>query len=191
MRKLPTNFENPVDNFIYLFVPSQSKLFDKLSPNMITTISVIFSTLSIYYFIKDKYELSTLFYILSYFYDCVDGFHARRKNQVTTFGDYYDHMSDNIANLIFFYLLYNKFKNKNYFIYIIIFITIFNILMYCHLTLQEIYYDDKPSSFLNILQIKDKKLIKYINFTKFFGCGTAVVLISSLILFSKYSNDKI
>ena len=188
MRKLPPQYENPIDNIIYKFVPKQSQLLDNFSPNFITSITVLFSSLGIYFFIKEKYEFAALCYFISYFYDCVDGYHARRKKMESTFGDYYDHITDIGFNFAFIYLLYKKSKNlKNNKILYIGFI-VYYILMYSHLSLQEVYYGKNMSPLLNIfgLSNKSKSKICYLKYARYFGTGTYNLLFAIFILLSKY-----
>lgn len=185
MRKLPEYYENPVDNIIYKFVPQQSQLLDKFSPNFITSITVVLSSLGIYFFIKKQYELAAICYLLSYFYDCVDGYHARRKKMESKFGDYYDHITDLGFNFAFIYLIYQKYKeNKNFKYFQIAFIVYF-ILMYSHLSLQEIYYGKDLSPFLNIFNLKNKNLTCYLKYARYFGTGTYNLIFTLIIFFSK------
>ena len=102
MRKLPSSLENPIDNFIYIGVEYLSPIVYKmgLTPNMITTLGNIFTVLFVVFFLKKQYELSALSFLVSYYFDCLDGYVARSYNMVTVFGDYYDHISDSIRIIL-------------------------------------------------------------------------------------------
>jgi len=73
--------------------------------------------------------VSFIFYLIQYNFDSVDGYHARRKNMITEFGDHYDHITDLIVTGILLYMIYKRYKKINFFIknkyIIIIFITLF------------------------------------------------------------------
>ena len=186
MRKLPIKYENPIDNIIYLFVKPHSNLLDCFSPNFITTISFIFALLCLYNYIEKKYELAALFYLISYFYDCVDGYHARRKNMITTFGDYYDHLTDIILNVGIYYLIINNFKNTQYFYPILITMIILFIGMYYHFGCQEHYYGKKEevSPILNLFGLCKKNPEKQLVFSRYLGSGTFVFITIIIILFT-------
>ena len=186
MRKLPKKLENPIDNLIYLFVEPHSKQLDFLTPNAITSISFIFCILTIYYYVQGKYKLSALFYILSYFYDCVDGYHARRKNMVSTFGDYYDHLTDIILNFGMGYLLAKTYSKTKYFSLISIGMFIITCGMYFHFGCQEHYYNNKDeySYLLNMFNLCKKNPEKKLSFSRFFGSGTVILINTILILLS-------
>ena len=116
MRKIPSEIENPFDNYIYIFVEFLAPYAYKLgfSPNMITTLSVIFSVASIYYLYIHSFITSIFLYIISYLFDCLDGYVARKYNMVTKFGDLYDHISDVLTFSLYnitLYLINPKYAN--------------------------------------------------------------------------------
>ena len=104
-RKLDDKYEGPIDNFLYIFVEKITPPLRKLglTPNNITFLSAILSFLSIYYFCKKEYKISSLLWFASYFFDCADGYMARKYDMITIEGDYYDHISDLIPYLILVY----------------------------------------------------------------------------------------
>ena len=111
--KLPLHFENPIDSFFISLSYYLGPVFkqNKLTPNMLTTLSLIFGLLSIYSIEKNKFKLGAIFYILMYFLDCCDGNFARRYNMESKLGDYYDHIKDSI---IFILLLIVLVRNNTY-----------------------------------------------------------------------------
>lgn len=187
MRKLPKKLENPIDNIIYVLVEPHSKFLDCLSPNFITTISFILALLALYNYSRKRYELSACFYFASYFYDCVDGYHARRKNMVTEFGDFYDHITDIILNGGISYLVIKKFKDTKYF-YPVLGIMIFLVSgMYYHFGCQEHYYnkDKEKSPLLNLFGLCKQNPEKQLEYSRYVGSGTLVLITFMIILFSK------
>ena len=50
-----------------------------------------------------NYIISAILYLTRYIFDCIDGFYARKYNMTTVFGDWYDHISDILINLIYIY----------------------------------------------------------------------------------------
>ena len=96
MRKIPEESDNPIDNFILKIVDPLCPLFKALhfTPNGITTISLVFGLLSAYLLYKGHPYLFGITFFISYFFDCMDGYYARKYNMVTRFGDIYDHVKD-------------------------------------------------------------------------------------------------
>ena len=108
VRKIPENLENPIDNLIYKDIDKVSSIFKKynFTPNMLTTISAFFGFLSIYAICKDKFLSGGILYFISYYFDCLDGYYARKYDMVTKFGDYYDHISDTVKIITIICTLY-------------------------------------------------------------------------------------
>ena len=85
-----------------------------------TTFSKTKKYISLFY--KDYRTLAGLFYIINYFFDCVDGNYARKYNLVSKIGDLLDHLTDIIVSIIILCIMYKK--NSKLFIYFIPLITI-------------------------------------------------------------------
>tara|TARA_B100001287_G_scaffold276730_1_gene289022 strand:- start:49229 stop:49813 length:585 start_codon:yes stop_codon:yes gene_type:complete len=193
MHKIPANLENPIDNIIYYFVEILAPLFYKMgfTPNMITTIGNICTIISIYYFLKNKFKFAAIFFFLSYFFDCLDGYVARSYNMISEFGDFYDHISDAIKSLSF--LLLFILKSKKFAIIIIPILGILITLMGFHLANQEIYYGKPESSktlqlFISLTNAKTREeASNNMKISKYFGCGTIVLIMTIIIALYKKS----
>lgn len=178
-RKIPEHLENPVDNIIYKNINSISKLARKfkLTPNMITTLSAIFGFAAIYFILKDKFIVGAVLYFISYYFDCLDGFYARKYDMVTKFGDYYDHIKD---ILIFGALIYVLLKKKLYpgFIFVVPII----LLTIAHFGCQELYYNKNESGSLSMTKFfcpckADKSNLEAVlRCTRWLGSGTLILL---------------
>ena len=189
-RKIPSDIENPFDNvFIYCALKLNTYVFRPLNftPNIITTLSLISGLAAAYCFHIQYYLLSALFYIISYILDCSDGSFARKYNMVTTFGDWYDHISDYIKHLALFYviLIHPITTHKKIAFFVVLMILV--LLLCIHIGCQERYHDEENSlSFLK-LACPNKDAI---NYTKYLGCGTSVIYITLFILFSWFSKHQ-
>lgn len=191
VNKIPSTYENPFDIILLKFIDTHLHFYRKLNitPNMITTIGIIFGIISAYNIFKGNFKTSAFLFLIAYYFDCVDGKLARKYNMVTKFGDYYDHFGDIFKIIIILYALYkvnkDKFNNIKYLIY--------SLLLLCmlHLGYQEVIYSLDESStlllFKNIAQI-DKNPENTIKFTRFFGCGTFIIIMCIIILFWKKNN---
>jgi phosphatidylglycerophosphate synthase len=96
MRKIPAEYENPLDDVLLNICDSVAPTFHSygFTPNIITTISNISVIIVIILLLEAKYLWAAIFVLIAYFFDCLDGHIARKYDQVTIFGDYYDHISD-------------------------------------------------------------------------------------------------
>lgn len=190
-RKIERDIENPVDDIFICIGEKINPFLFKIgvTPNMITTLSFISGLYSVFLFYKNNYILSALFFILGYFFDCLDGNLARQFNMISKFGDLYDHITDifvSVALLIVLIMKNIPIKLKLLLLTIIIF---FLFLGCIHLGCQEKYYEviNKEASSNGVLSkfrnmCKDKT---YIKITKYFGLGTYTIIIVLMILFMK------
>lgn len=190
MRKIPEHIENPVDNLIYSSVDGLCKTLKKFNftPNMITTLSAFFGLLSIYLICKEKFLLGGIMYFISYYFDCVDGYYARKYDMVTKFGDYYDHVKDVVVFIgIVWVLIYKRLYSGIFFLIPVV------LLMLSHFGCQEIYYGkEDESTSLKMLQKmcpaeRGENLEKVMRFTRWFGCGTFALLFSIYVASYQFS----
>jgi phosphatidylglycerophosphate synthase len=154
MKKLPNHLDGPVDNWIIDVVEYTTPFFYNIgfTPNGITTLSLLMGLLSIGQFRISNYWSAAVFYFLSYYFDCADGYMARKYKMVTNFGDYYDHVKDILIGGILIYMLWVKYSEYNATVRVIMLIAIL-VLLYMslmYLGCQEIYYNrGNESSSLN------------------------------------------
>ena len=64
------------------------------TPNQLTCLGLYSSIISLYFICKKNVKYSIIFLIIRAYFDFIDGQFARKYNQVTQFGDYFDHISD-------------------------------------------------------------------------------------------------
>jgi phosphatidylglycerophosphate synthase len=183
MRKINRSFENPIDNIILDIGIETLPMFKSLgfTPNGLTTVSLIFGLMSVYSLFYKSNMLFAVYYLISYFFDSIDGLMARKYNMVSKFGDMYDHIKDCfVFSLIIIVLLYKYPFNKNILLYSLIAISY--ILSLIHLDCQEkIYGKSNESSFLGMLgglcTGKNTNLEKKTKITRYFGIGTATLIL--------------
>ena len=186
-KKIEDEYENPIDIILIKISYELSPLFFKLklTPNMITTLSLLFTLIGINYIYNGSYKIGSIFYFIGYFFDCMDGNYARRYQMVSEFGDYYDHIGDTIKILFLLMCLYLIKIKKIIKIYFIIIMIVFGILTLGHMGCQEKQKNEKDKSVLEIF----KKLCSNsdnIIYTKYFGCGTSQLIISLFIFNIKF-----
>ena len=184
MRKLPSYYENPFDNILINICDYLCPYFHKLgfTPNMLTTISLLFCGVTIILLLKSYFNLAAAFFIISYFFDCMDGHFARKYNQVTKFGDYYDHIADVIKMISVIYTLY--YINSNIMTFLIIPMIILLFFTSMHMGCQEKYYNKNESYTLSITKMLcPNNKYNLLNITRFFGCGSFMLFITIIIIY--------
>lgn len=181
MRKINRNIENPVDN-IFIDIASYSASFYKklnLTPNDLTTISLVFGILSYFFLIKNYRIMAVIFFLIAYYFDCADGYYARAYNMESTVGDYYDHFSDYFKYVLILWALYTLSSEKYVGYYM--FIMIMTSLLMVHMGCQEKNNGHGKDTMLTTFKslCPNKNMIKY---TRFFGCGTFNIVIAIIML---------
>jgi hypothetical protein len=193
MRKIPEKFENPIDNVLIDMCEYVSPSFYKhgFTPNMITTLSNISAIIVILLLLHAKYIWAAIFFILAYFFDCLDGNVARKYNMTTKFGDYYDHVSDITKTILILYTMY--YINAEKFFKVIPVIIITAILMLIHFGCQEKYYNGKESDTLDFtkklcpINLDNKESIENnMKITRYFGSGTYTIVFALAIVYYDY-----
>ncbi len=97
MRKLDRIYTNPIDNLIIDYCDNTViPIFYSMgfTANGITTCSLISSVIGLYYWYYGYCILSGLLLFISYTFDVLDGFYARKYKMTSKFGDSYDHIVD-------------------------------------------------------------------------------------------------
>lgn len=191
VNKLQSHHECPIDILLLNIIDTHLDAYHSLdiSPNMVTTLSIICGIISAYNILHHHFKTAALFFTIAYYFDCVDGKIARKFNQVTVFGDYYDHFGDIFKVLIVLYALY--ISNPIVFNKIKYFILVLFMGMLIHLGCQEKIYEDiepNQSPYLSIFKnIIHEKLdpVQCIHYTKYLGCGTFMFFMGLLIFFWK------
>lgn len=191
MRKIEHIYENPLDNILIEISDFLSPYAYRLglTPNILTTISILFAGITVYLLFNKYYMLASFMYLVSYYFDCMDGFFARKYKMYSKFGDYYDHIADITKVTFIFFTLY-YINSKKFFTFLPL-IIIFGILFNIHIGCQELYYDKNESDVLNIFKkicpVRNKndknEILNAMTYTRYVGCGTFNLLIIILIIY--------
>ncbi len=193
VKKIPDNLDDPIDVVLYKLCEILAPFFKRTghTPNMITTYSLITGLLACYAIYKNNIALFIPLFLISYFFDCFDGFFARKYKMTSKFGDYYDHIKDAFVYVILIIIIFYKYKTVISPINIIIMVILF-ILFTSHMGCQQRYYKDANKDIdgetLDSYQkmCRDKNDIKY---TRFFGPGMLTIFSTLMITFiwNKYN----
>jgi len=193
-RKLENNMDSPIDNVFLDLCEKVSPYFHEagFTPNMITTLSVISAAIGLYYLYHHQKAKFAIFYTLGYFFDCLDGYNARKYNQMSEFGDYYDHITDWVTAAGLFYILYARYKLYACH-YAVIAVSL--ALTCAHFGCQEVYHDNPEASpTLTVAtglcptqnSSRSKKMLE--GGLRYFGAGTFTMIMIGLVAFVKPKN---
>lgn len=190
-KKIPDHLDDPFDNILYKLCDALSEPFYLTghTPNMITTYSLITGILACYFLFKKNIKLFIGLYLLSYFFDCFDGYFARRYKMTSKFGDIYDHAKDTIVNVlmvvVIFYRYYDAVTIPNLVIMTGLF-TLFTVHMGC----QQKYYkasngEKGTAETIDAYEVmcKDKENLRY---TRYFGPGMLTIFTVIMIYWVWY-----
>ncbi len=179
-------YENPIDRLFYYSIEyiSDTVFNLNITPNIITLVGFILALISAYFLYEKKIIYCIIFWIISYYLDLLDGYIARKYNQGSVFGGWFDHISDIIKLLAYLYVLiiHKKFN----LIYIIIILTILGITNTSCRT-KFLKRDENPNDSLYLIQkmCPDKNYVKY---TRYWGEGLIILIIPIIGLFY-YKNE--
>ena len=191
VNKIDSIYECPFDVYLLKFIDTHLDFYYKngFTPNMITTIGIIFGLLSMYCILNTHYKTASFLFLVAYYFDCVDGKLARKYNLQTNFGDYYDHFGDIFKIIIVLYALHKT--NPEKFSEIKFLLIILALLMIIHLGYQEVIYNKNESptlSFSRYFADRDDTPETTIQYTKYCGCGTFILIL--IILIFTWKNKK-
>lgn len=186
--KLPHYYDDPVDLFYKKYIDIINPHFKNagMTPNMITSISLAFGLLACYLYYKSCYISAALAYIVSYFFDTMDGYFARIYDMGSVFGSYYDSISDNAVALLLLFLLYkNPSINGTVKIAMVLVISLYVFGTAYHVSCQEKYvkktnekHVSEGLAFLDKIQCSNSENMRY---SRFFGTGVTSLVIALAI----------
>ena len=177
--KVKWMYSNPVDLILITASKKVAPYFKQINAtaNYITTIGNIIRGLSLYYLYQKSYRISALFYLIGYFFDCLDGYYARKYNMISRFGDLYDHISDVVLNIVLFGMIMQiNFQYKSLIIGLLMVALLLSLI---HFGNEELLYNKE--SVLTVLETVGS--LKHVKYTKFFGCGT-FILFTTLFIYN-------
>jgi phosphatidylglycerophosphate synthase len=178
-KKIPDHLDDPFDNALYRFCNVLSEPFYKTkhTPNIITTYSLITGILACYFLYKQNIYAFVALYVISYFFDCFDGYFARRYGMTSKFGDIYDHAKDTIVNLLLVFIMFYYYRQSITYTNAAIMVMLF-VLFTTHMGCQQKHYksenQDKMKETIDAYEImcKDKEQLRY---TRYFGPGMLTI----------------
>jgi phosphatidylglycerophosphate synthase len=185
MRKIPPEIECPIDNILIAASEPVAVTLNKLgfTPNGITTLSLISGVFAVYALKNGCAFLAAILMGISYFFDIVDGYYARKYSMTSTFGDCYDHVKDVIVFSAFVIVLFSRNRHKlpvGGWIVVIIILILFVFLSLVYFAAQEKLYDRTAATptlgWLHKMFTTKEKAEKTLKILRYVGIGTFMIV---------------
>lgn len=184
VNKIPLELENPIDVILYNQVDRDLEFYKKLglTPNILTTISLVLGLLGVYNLHYDNYFLGAILFFISYYFDCADGKMARKYKMFSKYGDLYDHASDLIKVVALFYVMYKKSPKKTLKVIIVTAVLLFLYMLFTNCQ-EKLYGKVSESTYLEIFNINLDNCEEKLYYLKYFGSATPITFLTLCILF--------
>jgi len=192
VNKLPSNLDSPVDGQLYNLIDPTLPIYNKMgfSPNTLTTISLLFGLSGVYAVYYERFMIGAILFFIAYYYDCADGKYARKYNQITKFGDAYDHVADFTKFGLMFYVLYFKLQSKSLKTKTILISILIILLILAGLQFgcQEYLYGngESPSIAWTKLLVKKSNCAEQVTYTKYFSITTFALYVCIVLFIWDY-----
>lgn len=184
--KIPQSIDNPLDNVLYKFSDYMNPYFYKLNmtPNMITTLSSLFTLFATAAIIYNKPSLFVVLYLIAYFFDVADGSYARKYKMTSKFGDLYDHVKDIIGFCLICYIVFVRYR-KSISPVVSAILGVFMILFFTHMGCEQRYLNDNTST-LNLAKYlcpchEKQDIIGIMRWSRYFGPGSFTVFFTFFV----------
>jgi phosphatidylglycerophosphate synthase len=174
--KLSDEHENPVD---ILFLRLGDCIRPALrstghTPNVITTYSFVCGLASVYALYRGRVPAFAVLFLLSYFFDCVDGQYARAYGMTTEWGDWYDHATDVVVLALLAVVVTVRYRAALTPAYGVAAAAVVALMLVNFGCQQRAYAGQRPPETLDAVRglCPSDGMLPW---TRFFGSGTAVV----------------
>ena len=193
--KIAFKYSSPIDYLLYWIASKLSPILHNFGfiPNDITNLSVLSFLVSMYFLYNNNIYLGIGFFSLNFFFDCLDGYMARKYNQVSVFGDWYDHITDLISIISISMIIIYKLKSDYKYLLIIIGVILMYLLLK-YIGYQQILLSHDNNSKSNSLSFttklcnnKPNTIKNKLYYLRFFGHGQ-VLLYGLVLLYISYKS---
>jgi phosphatidylserine synthase len=148
------------------------------TPNTLTTYSLLTGLIACYGLFIGRLEIFIIFFIISFFFDCFDGYFARRYGMTSKGGDTYDHVKDLAIAIVILVVVFWKYRQVVTLPILLVMALLFA-LCSVHNGCQQKYFNeqkggDQNDQAMDMFQCmcRDTADLKY---TRFFGPGMFMV----------------
>lgn len=188
MSKTNINIQSPLDNIMYKLSDDVSDIFyrNNYTPNEVTTLSNITFVVMLLFLYNSYNYIAAFLLLVSFFFDCLDGFMARKYKMSSNFGAVYDHVSDLIKYTSLFISFYILNREKLFKVLPILIIILILCMTYAKCEEMKNNYDE-TSLLPTVLcpASSPEGIVSYMEYTKYFGPGSGVLLLAVIIIYYK------
>lgn len=195
MNKISSAHENPIDRVLLDISGSALPLFHRTGhvPNVLTTYSFAAGLGAVACLWHHRPTAFAVLMSISYFFDVMDGQFARQYNQTSTFGDWYDHITDILVLVLILHVIVVK-RGKRLLTWPFAVVAVVALLLLAtHVGCQQQWKN--PSLGWETLDVfrwmcPEREWIRW---TRFFGPGTlnvGLILMTWYIFQEKNAHDK-
>lgn len=195
MRKIPKQYDCPIDNVVIDICELVSGAFHRVgfTPNGITTLSMITGLAGVFALWKSQPIIAVVLIAISYFFDCLDGYYARKYKMTSKIGDLYDHIKDISVFSLYILVLFYRNKHKlstSQWILVFAIGLLFIMLSFLYFACQEQIYDkeeDIPSLSWTRLLVPNKHVAKkLLRILRHCGLGTFTLIYLGFTLWIEF-----
>lgn len=187
MRKIPREYENPIDNVLLdwadMLLPYLKAA--NLTPNQITLGSIAAELGSLWALWYEKPAAFAVLFFIGVFLDYVDGHYARTYNMVTKFGDMLDHVSDVLSQVAIVVIICIKVGWPKCITPVVI-AGLASLAAGIHLGCQQKYYrkiSNETESLDNGIKMCRGPETSWLKVTRYVGVGTQHVIMIALVYY--------
>lgn len=191
-RKIARTLENPIDNVLIDLAERMNPTLRSwgITPNMLTTGALVTGLWATYVAWHGHFAAAAALSILSYYFDTLDGNMARMFHMVTSFGDWYDHVSDVVKYTLLYIVIACSMHLPRWF-KITFFLITFGIYIFTlmHIGCQEKSYTKPTKDSLSLLEPLCPNP-NMIHMTKYMGIGTWIYSLVVLLFIASVVSTK-
>jgi phosphatidylglycerophosphate synthase len=191
-RKIEAQYENPVDNLFIMAADKVGPIFKSLNftPNGITMLSTITGLGALYFLYQRDTTQFSIYLLISYFFDVMDGYYARKYGMVTQDGDRFDHYKDILMIAIGVYILYTRYSITNFPVLVVVILGLY-FLSLIYLGCQEVMTSNENRSeslgFVregaSILSMDSDTCRHRMGMLRWFGSGSIILIVILSVLY--------
>lgn len=186
-RKIHPHLDNPLDDVILRLTDAMMPALRATghTPNIITGYSAVFGAAAVWALLRGHQVACAVLFMVSYFFDCVDGHFARTYDMVTPLGDKLDHIKDITVGAALALVLLTKYAvpwwgwAASALAYL---------LMLSHFGCQQLSYEARSTHDNETLDVTRRlcpdqpQPERAMRYTRWFGAGTSQLVFVAVIL---------
>lgn len=112
----------------------------KITPNVLTTIAIIFGIIAFYFFYQGRIFLAAVFVLLNYLFDILDGMEARTLGLQTKAGGFYDFVTDRAVRFSWYLALIKSHTLESYLVFLVVTLEALGNIIFLYVSAKNLRY---------------------------------------------------